>query len=565
MDDVKTNKKNIIVKVLIILIFIILAILVAQTHEPWSDEAQSFLIARDNSLKEIIYYSKFEGTLPLWFIIIKVFILLGGKYETLYILPILFSAIGLYIFEFKVKAPKIIKILLPFTYFIFYQYTIVARSYCLIFPCLMAICSIYKEREKKPIIYFICMFILMSVCSYTLVIAGSFYLIDVLAFLKKLKEKQIFNKEKKKIKDIIDIVKNEKKAILFLIIIFLELLFSFIMLLPDKNCEFEGEGKTLWYVIYHATIGASVVINKQEYIFVTLLFFLTIILSLSQEEDKWNILKFSAILFIPLVLENVLLHCQMWHIGIVTIMIFTIFILNETINTNKMIKLLLIVICIIQISWTCISVQYDINNNYSGSKDVANFLKNNNYEEKVIYGLGFDITAILPYFDYNIFRNQNSEKSFWFWSKDSGYIQNAEEINNDGDIYVIQEYCKNNYLSLINRLKELGYIQYDFPGKMYTKNFIYENKGYLVFTRDKSVMVKNDINESNKYLSEKVNKENKVYYKSIEDFIAKNSDYIIIMIGLIAFAFYTVHIKLIMKSEINGNTNQKPDIDDIEK
>ena len=488
MDDVKTNKKNVIVKILIILIFVILAILVAQTHEPWSDEAQSFLIARDNSLKEIIYYSKFEGTLPLWFIIIKIFILLGGKYETFYILPILFSAIGLYIFEFKVKAPKIIKILLPFTYFIFYQYTIVVRSYCLIFPCLMAICSIYKKREEKQMLYFILMFILMSICSYSFIIAGSFYLIDILCFVKKLKAKQIFSENKQKIKALIDTIKTERDTILSLIIIFLELLFSLIMFIPNKNCNFitplESGGKTFWYIIYHATIGGSVVISKQEYIFVTILFFLIVLLSLIEEKDKYNILIFSAILFIPLILENVLLHCQMWHIGIVTIMIFTIFILNETINTNKMIKLLLIVICIIQISWTCISIKYDINNNYSGSKDVAKFLKENNYEEKVIYGLGYDITAILPYFDYNIFRNQNSEKSFWFWSKENGYIQSQSEIDRNGDIYVVQDFCKNNYMNLMNELRELGYKQYNFPGGLYTKNYIYETKGYLVFVKE---------------------------------------------------------------------------------
>ena len=70
----KSNKKDIIYKIVVIVGFVLLTILVANIHEPWSDEAQSFLLARDNSLKEILYYSKFEGTAPLWFFIIKIFI-----------------------------------------------------------------------------------------------------------------------------------------------------------------------------------------------------------------------------------------------------------------------------------------------------------------------------------------------------------------------------------------------------------------------------------------------------------------------------------------------------------
>ena len=45
MYDVKKR----IYKILVIVLFIVIAIFVAKTHEHWSDEAQSFLIARDNS------------------------------------------------------------------------------------------------------------------------------------------------------------------------------------------------------------------------------------------------------------------------------------------------------------------------------------------------------------------------------------------------------------------------------------------------------------------------------------------------------------------------------------
>ena len=156
MDDVRSkirhifnNKKvRFIVKLLIIILFVILSLFVSSTHEYWSDEAQSFLLAKDTSFLEMFKYMKYEGTPPLWVLTIKLFILLGGTYKTYFILPIIFNTIGLILFEYKIKCPWYIKILFPFTYFIFYQYTIVVRSYCLIFPLLMLIVLLYKDRFK---------------------------------------------------------------------------------------------------------------------------------------------------------------------------------------------------------------------------------------------------------------------------------------------------------------------------------------------------------------------------------------------------------------------------------
>ena len=77
MDDVKKQKYiEIVIKVCIILLFIFLSFTIAGSHEHWSDEAQSFLLARDNTLGEIFHYIKYEGTPGLWVLIIKVFILL---------------------------------------------------------------------------------------------------------------------------------------------------------------------------------------------------------------------------------------------------------------------------------------------------------------------------------------------------------------------------------------------------------------------------------------------------------------------------------------------------------
>ena len=137
--------------ILLILIFTCLLILVGINHEHWSDEAQSFLLARDNSFLEIFHYIKYEATPPLWIFIIKLFILFKGSYNTFFLLPIIISLIGIILFIYKTNSPWYFKILYPFTYFIFYQYGIVARSYCLILPILVLLYCVNKE--KRPFLY----------------------------------------------------------------------------------------------------------------------------------------------------------------------------------------------------------------------------------------------------------------------------------------------------------------------------------------------------------------------------------------------------------------------------
>ncbi len=67
-------------------------------HEPWADEAQSWLIARDNhTLAGLLYAVKYEGTLPVWHLLLKAFQLAGLDYGHIYIIPLLLTAAGVVI------------------------------------------------------------------------------------------------------------------------------------------------------------------------------------------------------------------------------------------------------------------------------------------------------------------------------------------------------------------------------------------------------------------------------------------------------------------------------------
>src|SRR5580658_3664985 len=129
------------------------ALLVALTihfHEPWADEAQSWLLGRDASLADLwgrlLHY---EGTPGLWQTLLHALIRLGLPYSAYNFVSGILGLTAVCLLLRYAPLPFFIRILLPFTYYLCYQYAIVARSYALIAPLLFAIALIYREAPRK--------------------------------------------------------------------------------------------------------------------------------------------------------------------------------------------------------------------------------------------------------------------------------------------------------------------------------------------------------------------------------------------------------------------------------
>lgn len=456
---IRQNKTiKLIVKALLIIAFIILSIKVANKHEHWSDEAQSYLLARDTNFIEIFKYMKYEGTPPLWVFTIKIFLSLGGTYQTFYILPIIFSTIGLILFEYKIKAPWYIKIIFPFTYFMFYQYTIVARSYCLVFPLLMLIAITYKKRFDKPLMFILCLFLFMNISLHTLLISGSLFLIYI---LDSITNEKITTKKNK--------ITN--------IIIFFELLLTTIITIPSKECSFGTDNMThLFHVISEATLGSE--LNIFIEIILSMIILIIIILSLK----KGDYIKF-FFLFVPVTFIYIFITFQVWHVGIIWLLLFVYLIINNQINENKPIKIFILLVCLIQSTWTISSINYDYNNKYSAGKDAANYLKEYVQKYKIIYGLGYSKTAIQPYFEKNIFDNKIIDKSFNIWTKDKGELDKIKLIDFNVDVYVISDLYKKDYKQAINFINNMKYKKHTIKGYTYIKDHIYETESYIIYIK----------------------------------------------------------------------------------
>ena len=469
MDDVKNKIKNIfnnkkikfIVKFVIILLFVMLSLNVSKTHEHWSDEAQSFLLAKDTSFFEMFKYMKYEGTPPLWVLVIKLFIFLGGTYKTFFVLPIIFNTIGLILFEYKVKCPWYIKIIFPFTYFIFYQYTIIARSYSLIFPLLMCIVMLYKSRYKKSFLYALILFIFMNISLHTLIVVGSLYFIYTVDSIKNGK------------------IKN-KKIIISIIVIFLELLLTAILTYPAADCSYKiNIGRDIFHIISEATVGSD--LNKYLEIIITFVVLGIIIFTTNMEKQ----IKLCIILF-PVLLVLMFICYKDWHVGIIWLVMFSYLLVTNQINDNRLIKVLVMCILIVQCSWSISSIKYDYNNKYSASLDVYKYLSKYNLENMKIYGFGFAKTSIQGYFDENIFDNKLSDKGFYIWALDNKELPLTFAYDSSIDMYIVSMFDLEGYSDIITYLDNNNdYKKMVFEGNTYIKNRLCDVEGFLMYEKNK--------------------------------------------------------------------------------
>lgn len=131
------------------LLFFFLAGSVAFFHEPWRDEAQSWLLARDTSLIELFGLAKYEGSFILWHVLIMPFAKLGFPYEIQSLLALGIGTATAYLVARFAPFSLVQKILLLGGYYFFYEYTVIARSYGLtiFFAVLMVV--LYHARTVR--------------------------------------------------------------------------------------------------------------------------------------------------------------------------------------------------------------------------------------------------------------------------------------------------------------------------------------------------------------------------------------------------------------------------------
>src|SRR5450755_3413611 len=135
--------------VVVLLIFVAGTLYTGLHHEPWRDEADAWLAARDLPLSQMVPdWTAHAGTPVLWYLILKTIIYSGLPYLAETIINLLFAWAAAAVLVFAAPFTRLTKILFLGSYFFAYEYAVIARSYALaVLLIFLAVASSKRTEE----------------------------------------------------------------------------------------------------------------------------------------------------------------------------------------------------------------------------------------------------------------------------------------------------------------------------------------------------------------------------------------------------------------------------------
>ena len=140
-------------RVMIGVVYACVTLFTVLNHEPWRDEAQFWLIARDCSLPQLLCEMPYQTHAALWYLIISPLAALGLPFVACSLAhwAIAVTSVGLLLAY--APFPTLTKCLAAFSYFLFWQYCIEARQYALSVLILFLTAVAYPSRLTHPFRY----------------------------------------------------------------------------------------------------------------------------------------------------------------------------------------------------------------------------------------------------------------------------------------------------------------------------------------------------------------------------------------------------------------------------
>ncbi|MFL6450191.1 MAG: hypothetical protein ACJ746_21305 [Bryobacteraceae bacterium] len=414
----------------------------AHAHEPWADEAQSWLIARDASLLQIwTKLVRLEGSPGLWHSLLHFLISLGLPYSALnYLSGVLGLAAALVVFFFA-PFPAVIRALLPFTYFLCFQYEIIARNYSLAPVLLFSAAAAYCANRNRLLLVLLILLALVSAQALLLSVAFA----AAIAFQNRRDWQSAEWAERKNM---------AMRAAVYVA----ALLLIVIAVWPNRH--------TVFFVSPNWSAANFVTVSRYGFqqafgdaYWPACLIALTIpLLGKGPGLFFFVLSSFSLCIFGSVVYSNV------WHHGYLVLAWLTaIWISIHPDRRNYLALGGLGLFMLLQCSWTWNGVRYDRKNAYSGSREMARLLQTRLHPHSKVFGIGFPTVGIQPYFPSNLYANYGAgapHQSFWAWSKENNANDAAERLGTEHPDLVVLGYSSDSDQKLWGHLiTQSGYHQ----------------------------------------------------------------------------------------------------------
>ncbi len=146
-------------------------------HVPWADEAQAWLIARDMSWWQMVAHGvRYEGSPALWHSLLLVLNRLHFSYAGMHWFTGLFGVSSTLVLYRWAPFPRYLRLLLPFTFFLLYQDTVVARSYALFAVLAFAACALIRSQRQRPLLLALVLGLMANTSAHAFITAAGFVL-----------------------------------------------------------------------------------------------------------------------------------------------------------------------------------------------------------------------------------------------------------------------------------------------------------------------------------------------------------------------------------------------------
>ena len=143
-------------------------------HEPWPDEAQAWLIARDNSFLGVLRQVHYEGSPALWHVLLWAEARLHVSYAGMHWISGFFGLASTYLLLRYSPFPRWAKLLLPFGAFLLFHAPVIARSYGLSILLMFALAALYRSNRTNILVACVVCGLLANTSLYAFTAAAGF-------------------------------------------------------------------------------------------------------------------------------------------------------------------------------------------------------------------------------------------------------------------------------------------------------------------------------------------------------------------------------------------------------
>lgn len=151
--DSSSKSWSLIAGIVILVFYAALLVWLNINHEPWRDEAESWLSARDNGFFESLALARYEGHPRLWHLILAPLAQFGAPIWSMKFVNVAFALVGGYLLIFLAPFHLVIRALILFSYLFSYEYPVLARSYQLSVTLILLLACLHLRRRERPYLY----------------------------------------------------------------------------------------------------------------------------------------------------------------------------------------------------------------------------------------------------------------------------------------------------------------------------------------------------------------------------------------------------------------------------